>query len=183
MLASLIPDSRFVQLDSENHMLLADEPAWPQLVAEVRRFLAEPSSAVVAGGKSLPLGELTPRERDVLEAIAKGLDNAEIARLLRLSEKTVRNHITRIFDKIRVKHRYQAIVMAREAGLGGAASPPVGAEAGHLSRAPGATPTPRRDIGLNTTALARPTSIGTACTRHAGTQITVKRNRVKRAVE
>jgi DNA-binding Lrp family transcriptional regulator len=93
----------------------------------------------------------------VLEAIAKGLDNAEIARLLRLSEKTVRNHITRIFDKIRVKHRYQAIVMAREAGLGGAVSAPVGAEAGHLSRAPGPAATPRRDIGLNTTAFARST--------------------------
>jgi pimeloyl-ACP methyl ester carboxylesterase/DNA-binding CsgD family transcriptional regulator len=157
LLASLIPDSRFVQLDSDNHMLLADEPAWPQLVAEVRRFLAEPSSAVAACGKSLSLGELTPRERTVLEAIAKGLDNAEIARLLKLSEKTVRNHITRVFDKIRVKHRYQAIVMAREAGLGGAASQPVGAEAGHLSRAPALTPTPRRDIGLNTAALARPT--------------------------
>jgi DNA-binding NarL/FixJ family response regulator len=157
LLASLIPDSRFVQLDSQNHMLLADEPAWQQLVAEVRRFLAEPSSAVVAGGQSLSLGELTPRERDVLDSIAKGLDNAEIARFLRLSEKTVRNHITRIFDKIRVKHRYQAIVMAREAGLGGAASPLVGAEAGHLSRAPALTPTPRRDIGLNTAALARPT--------------------------
>ena len=128
-----------------------------QLVAEVRRFLAEPSSAVVAGGKTLPLGELTPRERAVLEAIAEGLDNAEIARSLRLSEKTVRNHITRIFDKIRVKHRYQAIVLAREAGLGGAASPPVGAEAGHLSRTPGAAPTPRRDISLNTTAFAPPT--------------------------
>jgi pimeloyl-ACP methyl ester carboxylesterase/DNA-binding CsgD family transcriptional regulator len=157
LLASFIPDSRFVQLDSQNHMLLADEPAWQQLVAEVRRFLAEPSSAVVAGGKSLSLGELTPRERDVLDSIAKGLDNAEIAGFLRLSEKTVRNHITRIFDKIRVKHRYQAIVMAREAGLGGAASPLVGAEAGHLSRAPALTPTPRRDIGLNTAALARPT--------------------------
>src|SRR5882724_7544164 len=42
LLASLIPDSRFVQLDTENHMPLADEPAWGQLVAEVRSFLAEP---------------------------------------------------------------------------------------------------------------------------------------------
>jgi DNA-binding CsgD family transcriptional regulator len=124
----------------------------------VRRFLAEPSSAVATRGKSLSLDELTPRERTVLEAIAKGLDNAEIARLLRLSEKTVRNHITRIFDKTRVKHRYQAIVMAREAGLGSAASPPVGAEAGHLSRTPGAAPAQRRDIGLNTTAFAGPTT-------------------------
>ncbi|WP_051346703.1 alpha/beta fold hydrolase [Bradyrhizobium sp. th.b2] len=156
LLASLLPDSRFVQLDSDNHMLLADEPAWQRLVVEVRRFLAEPSNEVVTCRKSLSLDELTPRERTVLEAIAQGLNNPEIAQLLRLSEKTVRNHITRIFDKIRVKHRYQAIVMAREAGLGGAASPPVAAEAGHLSRAPDAVPTPRQDIGLNTTAFARP---------------------------
>ena len=157
LLASLIPDSRFVQLDSDNHMLLADEPAWPQLVAEVRRFLAEPSGPVATCGKSLSVGGLTPRERTVLEAIAKGLDNAEIARLLRLSEKTVRNHVTKVFDKIRVRHRYQAIVLAREAGLGGAAGPPVDAEAGHLSRTPEAAPTSRRDIGLNTTPFARPT--------------------------
>jgi DNA-binding NarL/FixJ family response regulator len=68
----------------------------------------------------LPLDELTPRERVVLEGIAEGLNNAEIAASLRLSEKTVRNHITRVFDKICVEHRYQAIVLAREAGLGGA---------------------------------------------------------------
>ena len=54
----------------------------------------------------------------MLEGIAEGLDNSEIAASLRLSEKTVRNHITRVFDKICVKHRYQAIVLAREAGLG-----------------------------------------------------------------
>ncbi len=67
---------------------------------------------------ALPLGELTPRERTVLEAIAGGLDNSEIASALGLSEKTVRNHITRVFDKIQVQHRYQAIVRARDAGLG-----------------------------------------------------------------
>jgi DNA-binding NarL/FixJ family response regulator len=54
----------------------------------------------------------------VLEGIAGGLDNAEIAASLGLSEKTVRNHITRVFDKIGVDHRYQAIVLARDAGLG-----------------------------------------------------------------
>jgi DNA-binding CsgD family transcriptional regulator len=46
------------------------------------------------------------------------LDNSEIAVSLGLSEKTVRNHITRVFDKIGVEHRYQAIVRARDAGLG-----------------------------------------------------------------
>ncbi len=118
LLASLIPDARFVQLDSENHMPLGDEPAWPRLVDEVRRFLAEPSVAPAAGRNGLPLDVLTPRERAVLEGIAEGLDNAEIATSLGLSEKTVRNHITRVFDKIGVEHRYQAIVRARDAGLG-----------------------------------------------------------------
>ena len=117
LLASLIPNARFVQLDSENHMPLGDEPAWPRLVGEVRRFLAEPSKPSVIGN-TLRLGELTPRERAVLERIAEGLDNTEIATSLGLSEKTVRNHITRVFHKIGVEHRYQAIVRARDAGLG-----------------------------------------------------------------
>jgi len=60
------------------------------------------------------------RERTVLECIACGQDNSEIGASLGLSEKTVRNHVTRIFDKIGVEHRYQAIVLARDAGLGGA---------------------------------------------------------------
>ncbi len=119
-LASLIPDCRFVQLDSENHMPLADEPAWRRLVTEIETFLNEPAGERPANGNTLPLDELTPRERAVLEGIAAGLDNAEIATLLGLSAKTVRNHITRLFDKIAVEHRYQAIVRAREAGLGSA---------------------------------------------------------------
>ena len=112
-LVSLIPGSRFVEIDSENHMPLADEPAWPRLVSEIRSFLAEP-----AHSHELPLNELTPREFAVLERIAEGMDNWELAASLGVSEKTVRNHITRVFDKIRVKHRYEAIVLAREAGLG-----------------------------------------------------------------
>ncbi len=118
LLASLIPDCRFVQLDSENHMLLADEPAWARLYAEVHDFLAEPTGAPAPRRNNLALDRLTPRERAVLEGIAGGLDNSELAASLKLSEKTVRNHITRVFDKICVEHRYQAIVLAREAGLG-----------------------------------------------------------------
>ncbi len=120
-LAGLIPDCRFIQLDSANHMPLADEPSWPRLVSELKRFLAEQPAAampVAPAGNGLALDGLTPRERAVLECIAAGLDNAEIAVSLGLSEKTVRNHITRVFDKISVGHRYEAIVRAREAGLG-----------------------------------------------------------------
>jgi DNA-binding NarL/FixJ family response regulator len=118
LLASLIPHCRFVQLDSENHMPLADEPAWSQLVAQVRNFLAEPDFVGGNGGNSLRFDELTLRERAVLEGIAEGLNNSQIAASLRLSEKTVRNHITRVFDKLCVEQRCQAIVLAREAGLG-----------------------------------------------------------------
>jgi pimeloyl-ACP methyl ester carboxylesterase/DNA-binding CsgD family transcriptional regulator len=117
LLASLIPYSRFVQIDTTNHMPLADEQAWRHIVDEIQAFLDD-STEGAARNKPLPFDALTPRERDVLEGIAGGLDNAEIASSLGLSEKTVRNHITRIFDKIGVTHRYQAIVLARDAGLG-----------------------------------------------------------------
>jgi pimeloyl-ACP methyl ester carboxylesterase/DNA-binding CsgD family transcriptional regulator len=112
-LAGLIPGSRFVQVDGDNHMPIGGEPAWQRVLEEVRGFLG-----AGAGRRTLPLGDLTGREREVLDCIARGLDNAEIARALSLSEKTVRNHITRVFDKIGAEHRYQAIVLAREAGLG-----------------------------------------------------------------
>ncbi|HXW63713.1 MAG TPA: alpha/beta fold hydrolase [Burkholderiaceae bacterium] len=113
-LASLIPGARFVELDSPNHMLLPEEPAWARFLDEARSFLGRPSVQDNIAGK---LPTLTGRERQVLEGIARGLDNAEIATELALSEKTVRNHVTRVFDKIGVAHRYQAIVLARDAGL------------------------------------------------------------------
>jgi DNA-binding NarL/FixJ family response regulator len=62
--------------------------------------------------------ELTDRERVVLGLIAEGKENGEIARQLDLSVKTVRNHASNIFAKLQVAHRAQAIVKAREAGLG-----------------------------------------------------------------
>ena len=117
LLASLIPDCRFLQFDSQNHMPLLDEPEWPRLIAEIQSFLAK-LAAVTSTRHHLPLEELTNRERSVLECIADGLDNSEIASILGLSEKTVRNHITRVFDKIQVQHRYQAIVRARDGELG-----------------------------------------------------------------
>ena len=68
--------------------------------------------------KARAFPELTDRERDVLGLIAQGLGNAEIAARLFLSPKTVRNHISGIFDKLQVTDRAQAIVRAREAGMG-----------------------------------------------------------------
>jgi len=61
---------------------------------------------------------LTAREREVLDLIARGLDNAQIAKSLTLSKKTVRSHINSIFGKLGTPNRAQAIVRAREAALG-----------------------------------------------------------------
>ncbi len=65
-----------------------------------------------------PFPELTDREDEVLELIAQGRSNTEIAQRLGISDKTVRNHVANIFNKLRVADRSQAIVRAREAGLG-----------------------------------------------------------------
>ncbi|BAL90506.1 putative two-component system response regulator [Actinoplanes missouriensis 431] len=70
------------------------------------------------GGSPFP--ELTSRELDVLDLVARGLDNLAVARRLSLSDKTVRNYLSAILAKLRVADRSQVIVRAREAGLGGA---------------------------------------------------------------
>ncbi len=110
--AALIPGAEFVSLESDNHILLPDEPAWQKLVAEFRRFLPGTSSS------DREFEGLTDRERQVLDLIARGLDNDEIALTLKLSAKTVGNHITHIFAKAGVSSRAQAIVRARDAGYG-----------------------------------------------------------------
>jgi RNA polymerase sigma factor (sigma-70 family) len=62
-------------------------------------------------------GSLSPREREVLELITEGLGNAEIAERLSISEKTVRNHVSHLFDKLGVWTRAQAIVFAHDHGF------------------------------------------------------------------
>ncbi len=62
--------------------------------------------------------ELTDREREILELIALHETNPEIAKRLHLSQKTVRNHVSNIFTKLQVSDRAQAIIRAREAGMG-----------------------------------------------------------------
>ena len=74
-----------------------------------------------APGEDAAFGSLSPRERGILSLIAEGLSNAEIAERLSLSEKTVRNHVSNLFDKLGVWTRAQAIVFARDRGFKGAA--------------------------------------------------------------
>ena len=69
-----------------------------------------------------PFPELTPREREILELLARGLTNSAIAEKLVLSPKTIRNQTSTIFSKLKVASRNEAIIKARESGLGGASS-------------------------------------------------------------
>ncbi len=84
--------------------------------------IAERVLAFFAGGRAgaaaAPFPELTDREREVLDLVARGLTNAEIARRLVVSDKTVRNHVSNIFAKLHVAGRAEAVARARDAGLG-----------------------------------------------------------------
>ncbi|HYC38560.1 MAG TPA: alpha/beta fold hydrolase [Usitatibacter sp.] len=111
VLAGLIPDARFVPLESRNHILLEGEPAWARFLEEVEAFV--PGVRAVA---SFPA--LTTREREVLDFVARGMDNHQIAAHLGISEKTVRNVVSSVLDKLQVESRAQAIVRARDSGYG-----------------------------------------------------------------
>lgn len=118
LLAALIPTARFVPLDSRNHILLPDEPAWSRFLAEVRAFLGVVGPEEGASEPQVLFPELTPREVEVLAHMARGASNKAIAEELVVTPKTVRNYVSRIYDKLGVESRARAIVLAREAGLG-----------------------------------------------------------------
>ena len=75
-------------------------------------------SAAGGGTQAQPFPELTDREREVLDLVARGLTNAAIAQRLFLSDKTVRNHVSNVFAKLHVVGRAEAVARARDAGLG-----------------------------------------------------------------
>ncbi len=89
-------------------------------------FSANIASRVLAffggrpGASLTPFPELTDREREVLDLVARGLTNAEIAQRLTVSDKTVRNHVSNVFAKLHVAGRAEAVARARDAGLGSA---------------------------------------------------------------
>lgn len=116
-LAGLIPGARFVPLESRSHLPMVNEPAWQVLRTEVELFLDSVQTEAAVGNSPVMAG-LTTRERQVLEQIACGRDNAHIAATMGLANKTIRNYVTSVFDKIGVATRAEAIVHARDAGFG-----------------------------------------------------------------
>jgi RNA polymerase sigma factor (sigma-70 family) len=99
LLASLLPDARFVTLESDNHILQESEPAWETFLSEVRAFLGDDRRA---GPVSADLSELSEREREVLELVAAGMSNEEIAERLFLSTRTVERHLSNVYAKLRL---------------------------------------------------------------------------------
>lgn len=114
-LAAGIRGAEFVQLESRNHILLEHEPAWARFKDVVLDFTGQHAGV----DDVTRFAVLTDRERDVLGGLARGHTNVEIAASLHISDKTVRNIVSRIFDKLSVHSRAQAIVMARDHGFSG----------------------------------------------------------------
>jgi pimeloyl-ACP methyl ester carboxylesterase/DNA-binding CsgD family transcriptional regulator len=119
LLSSLIPDARFVELESDNHVLLDDEPAWPAFTAAVARFLdvPEPAEPAPPTGADAP-ASLTAREREVLALLSEGLTNKQIARRLDLTPKTVRNYVSLVLSKLGAATRTEAAAIALRSEVG-----------------------------------------------------------------
>jgi DNA-binding NarL/FixJ family response regulator len=98
---SSIPKARLVPLESSNHILLADEPAWPVFLQELEAFMA-PDAARRAGDTAPATGtaDLTSREREIVRLAANGLTNGEIAEHLTLSPRTVERHLSNAYLKL-----------------------------------------------------------------------------------
>ena len=113
-LASHIPGAVFVELDSRNHVLLENEPAWQEFKQTVLGF----TGRTLADLQDEPLLQrLTRREREALELLCQGHSNAQIGWELGIAEKTVRNHVSHLYEKIGVHSRAGAIVYAQRHGL------------------------------------------------------------------
>lgn len=109
-LASHIPGATFVQLDSDNHVLLEDEPAWLLFQQAVLEFTGMSTGAQPAEPSQ---SRLTARERAALGLLCEGRSNAQIAWELGVSEKTVRNHLSNLYRKLGVRSRAEAMVRAQ----------------------------------------------------------------------
>jgi pimeloyl-ACP methyl ester carboxylesterase/DNA-binding CsgD family transcriptional regulator len=116
ILAAGIPNAQFVELDSKNHILLENEPAWERFREAVLEFVGLRNQD---RGEDPAFASLSRREREVMALMTEGLGNAQIAERLSISEKTVRNHVSNLFDKLGVWTRAQAIVFARDRGFMG----------------------------------------------------------------
>jgi pimeloyl-ACP methyl ester carboxylesterase/DNA-binding CsgD family transcriptional regulator len=113
-LAEHIAGAEFVLLPSRNHILLEQEPAWAQFREAVCDFIGRTASHVP--GRSA-VEHLSLRERQALALLCEGISNTQIAWELGISEKTVRNCLSRLYEKLGVHSRAAAIVQAQRLGI------------------------------------------------------------------
>jgi pimeloyl-ACP methyl ester carboxylesterase/DNA-binding CsgD family transcriptional regulator len=103
--SSRIPGARLVALDSRNHILLADEPAWRVFIDEVSAFLEPERQTHTEEAADRRSEELSGRERDILRLAAEGRTNEEIAAALTLSIRTVERHLSNTYAKLGISGR------------------------------------------------------------------------------
>ena len=108
-----------VRTVAQGHALLAPEVTRRVIERRQAHRVNAPSADVPARERESRLACLTPRERDVLERMGRGLSNAEIAAELFVGEATVKTHVSNIFAKLHLRDRVQAVVVAYETGLVG----------------------------------------------------------------
>jgi len=106
MVAASIPGAVYVELPGRNHIPLKHDPSWGPYHDHLLAFVADPAP------RADRLACLSARERDILAGVCAGLSNEAIALQRNISPKTVRNHLTSIFDKLRVRSRTQAALLA-----------------------------------------------------------------------
>lgn len=112
-MAREIAGAEFVQLDSANHILLEHEAAWREFQQCVLEFTGQGGRAATIGA----LDTLSAREREILALVRAGNTNAVIGYELGISEKTVRNHLSRVYEKLGVHSRSEAVAITYEHGF------------------------------------------------------------------
>ncbi|HEX7757981.1 MAG TPA: alpha/beta fold hydrolase [Caulobacteraceae bacterium] len=109
--AAEIPNAQYVEIPGKNHMPLARDPGFEPFMSHLMDFVG------AAPARGADLGRLSSREREMLDGVCQGLSNEAIALRNDISVKTVRNHLTRVFDKLGVMSRTQAALTAQGAHL------------------------------------------------------------------
>ena len=111
----LLKDARADELRQAIRMVAAGDALLSPAIT--RRLIESYTRRPPTTAHPAPLAELTPRELEVLRLLARGLSNAEIARALIVGDATVKTHVARIFSKLNLHDRAQAVVLAYETGL------------------------------------------------------------------
>lgn len=123
LLASLIPNARFLPLPSKNHLPFETEAAWPLFLSELRNFLPEPRQGTTFAGEDASsrgaktLSPLTPRQLEILREVGLGLTDKQIARKFSLSPRTVEMHVANALSALQCRTRTEAVRRAAELKL------------------------------------------------------------------